>query len=217
MLKLYTYYRSVSAHRVRIALNYKGVPFKSLFIDMDNRQHHSEDFLHLNPVGLVPALVVNDDFVISQSSAILDYLEERYPERPLLPTDIDMRARVRSLAQLITADMQPMNVLRVYEFMREHDIETERRRAWYEHWMYKGFAAIESVLANSEYHGAYCFGDRPTMADVCLVPQVYNAEKNHLDLSPYPNVRSVYRMCGTLSAFQAAGPETQADLLASAS
>ena len=217
MLKLYTYYRSVSAHRVRIALNYKGVPFKSLFIDMDNRQHHSEDYLRLNPEGLVPALVVSDDFVISQSSAILEYLEERYPERPLLPADIDMRARVRSFAQVVTADMQPMNVLRVYEFMREHDIEVERRRAWYEHWMHHGFQALESLLSKSEYSGAYCFGDKPTMADVCLVPQVYNAEKNRLDLSAYPTLRQIYRMCNTLSAFQAAGPETQADLLASAS
>lgn len=214
MLKLYTYYRSVSAHRVRIALNYKGVPYQSLFVDMDSGEHNSEEYLRLNPEGLVPALVVTDDFMITQSAAILEYIEERYPERSLLPADIDMRARVRSFSQVITADMQPMNVLRVYQFMREHDIEVERRRAWYEHWMHHGFKALESLLANSEHTGAYCFGDRPTLADVCLVPQVYNAEKNRLDLSAYPTLRRIYRMCNTLSAFQAAGPETQPDLLA---
>lgn len=217
MLKLYTYYRSVSAHRVRIALNYKGIPYQSLFIDMDQGEHKSAEYLRLNPEGLVPALVVSDDLVISQSSAILEYLEERYPERSLLPDDVDLRARVRSFAQVIIADMQPLNVLRVYHLMREHGVELETRRAWYEHWMHQGFAALESLLAKSEFTGAFCFDDRPTLADVCLVPQIYNAEKNDLDLSAYPTLRRIYRTCSTLSAFQAAGPETQADLLASAS
>lgn len=217
MLKLYTYYRSVSAHRVRIALNYKGVPFKSLFIDMDSGEHHSQEYLRLNPEGLVPGLVVDDGFVISQSSAILEYLEERYPERPLLPGDIEMRARIRSFAQVIIADIQPLNVLRVYKFMQAQDIDLESRRAWYEHWAYKGFDAIESLLSHSDLTGTYCFGEHPTLADVCLVPQVYNAEKNGLDLSDYPTLRRIYRMCVTLSAFQAGAPETQSDLIARAS
>lgn len=216
MLKLYTYYQSVAAHRVRIALNYKGAPFKSMFMDLLNSQHESEEYLRLNPEGLVPALVVNDDLVITQSSAILEYIEERYPERPLLPKgDLELRSRIRSFAQVLIADTQPMNVMRVYKYMRdEMDADYDARRAWYEYWMNHGFQAVESLLANKEDTGAYCFGDVPTLADVCLVPQVWNADKFGIDLSAYPTVRRIYRMCQTLSAFQAAAPETQPDLMA---
>lgn len=218
MLQLFTYYRSVSAHRVRIALNLKAVPYKSIFLDMDADEHHKEEYLRLNPQGLVPLLVVNEDFVISQSTAILEYLEERYPERALLPKDTELRARIRSFAQIAVADTQPMNTLRVYYFMRDvAGIGYDLRRAWYEHWMQEGLKAMESVLAGSKYFdGAYCFGDRPSLADICLVPQCYNAEKNEIDLSPYPTLRSVYRYAMTTAAFQAAAPDTQADRLAHA-
>lgn len=216
MLKLFTYYQSVAAHRVRIALNYKGAPFQSIFIDMDHSEHLGEDYRRLNPEGLVPALVVNDDLVITQSSAILEYIEERYPERPLLPQgDRELRGRIRSFSQVLIADMQPMNVMRVYKYMQEEmGADYEKRRAWYEHWMHNGFRAIESLLANKADTGAYCFGEKPTLADVCLVPQVWNASKYGIDLSGYPTVRRIYRTCQTLSAFQAAAPETQADLIA---
>mgnify|MGYP000592670710 CR=1 FL=1 len=218
MLKLYTYYQSVAAHRVRIALNYKGAPYQSIFIDMDHSEHLGEQYLHLNPEGLVPALIVNDDLVITQSSAILEYIEERYPERPLLPQDRELRGRIRSLAQLFIADMQPMNVMRVYKYMQdEMGVDYDKRRAWYEHWMSFGFKAVESLLANKDDTGAFCFGDKPTLADVCLVPQVWNASKYGIDLSAYPTVRRIYRTCQTLSAFQAGAPETQADLLAQSS
>lgn len=219
MLKLYTYYQSVAAHRVRIALNYKGAPFESIFIDMDHSEHQGEDYRRLNPEGLVPALVVGQDHIITQSSAILEYIEERYPERPLLPPDDrELRSRIRSFAQVLIADMQPMNVMRVYKYMQdEMGVDYDKRRAWYEHWMHEGFKAIESLLEKKDDTGAFCFGDKPTLADVCLVPQVWNASKYGIDLSGYPTVRRIYRMCQTLSAFQAAAPETQADLLAASS
>lgn len=214
MLQLYTYYRSVSSHRVRIALNHKGIPFKSIFIDEDKGQQSSAEYLRLNPQGLIPALVVNGRQLITQSAAIIEYLEETYPQRPLLPADVDGRARVRSFAQVCIADVQPMNVLRVYHYMRdEMQLDRETRRRWYEHWAHKGFAALESLLAGHPDTGDFCHGDTPTLADVCLVPQLYNAEHNRLEISRYPTLRRIYRNCQALQAFQAAGPETQRDRL----
>lgn len=215
MLQLYTYYRSVSAHRVRIALNHKSIPYKSLFVDQDSGDHRSAEYLRLNPQGLVPALVVNPDFIITQSAAILEYLEERYPERPLLPVDTEGRARVRSFMQVCIADTQPMNILRVYHYMRDAmGLDHATRRRWYEYWAHKGFRAMESLLTADSRTGDFCHGDHPTLADVCLVPQVYNGEKNKLDLSRYPTLRRIYRSCQALPAFQAAAPETQPDVVA---
>ncbi len=214
MLQLFTYYRSVSAHRVRIALNYKSVPYNSVYIDEDVGEQHSDTYLRHNPQGLVPALVVNDDLTITQSAAILEFLEEYYPERPLLPKDTFDRARVRSFCQVMVADMQPFNILRTYYYQRDvMGIEKSARRDWYEHWMHKGFEALESLLHKHLKPGAYCHGDKPTLADVCLVPQISNARQNDLDLSEYPTLRRIYRTCMSLSAFQAADPEAQQDRL----
>lgn len=217
MLQLYTYYRSVSAHRVRIALNFKAVPHTSVYIDEDQGEQHSLEYMLHNPQGLVPALVVNESLTITQSAAILEYLEEKYPERPLLPGDITDRARIRSFAQVMISDMQPFNILRTYYYQRDvMGIDKAARRAWYEHWMHKGFAALESLLHSHLHPGAYCHGDKPSLADVCLVPQVCNAEQNALDLSDYPTVRRIYRTCMALSAFQAAAPDAQRDRLSKA-
>lgn len=214
MLQLYTYYRSVSAHRVRIALNYKSISYKSIFIDEDKGEQLGGEYLKLNPQGLIPALLVDDRFLITQSAAILEYLEERYPERPLLPADISDRARVRSFVQVCVADVQPMNVLRVYHYMRDQmELDHAARRRWYEYWAHKGLRAMESLLAGHPKTGDFCQGDQATLADVCLVPQLYNAERNRLDLSPYVTLRAIYRNCQALSAFQAAAPETQPDRL----
>jgi maleylacetoacetate isomerase len=215
MLQLYTYYRSVSAHRVRIALNIKGIPYKSIFIDEAAGEQYTAEYTRLNPWGLIPALVVNPDMIVTQSAAIIEYLEERYPERPLLPKDINGRARVRSFAQACIADIQPMNVLRVYDYLRnEMKVDHATRRRWYEHWAHKGFRALESLVATHGETGDFCHGDAPTLADVCLVPQMYNAERNKLDLSQYVTLRRIYRTCQSIPAFQAAAPQAQPDLIA---
>lgn len=215
MLKLYTYYRSVSTHRVRIALAYKQVPYEPVFVDSDHDEHLSEAYRRLNPQGLVPTLLVHDDLIVTQSFAILEFLEERYPERPLLPQDIELRARVRSFAQVAVADMHPLNTIRVFRYLRdEMGVPYDKRRQWYEHWAHMGFRALEAMLARHRGQHAYCFTDQPTLADVCLVPQVYNALKNGLDLAEYPLVRAVYQNCLAMSAFQAAAPDAQPDLLA---
>jgi maleylacetoacetate isomerase len=215
VLQLYTYYRSVSAHRVRIALNVKGVPYKSIYLDENKGEQYNAEYTRLNPWGLIPALLINSDTMVTQSAAIIEYIEERYPERPLLPKDINGRARVRSFAQACIADIQPMNVLRVYEYMRDvMKIDHATRRSWYEHWAHKGFRALESLLGQHPDTGDFCHGDAPTLADVCLVPQMYNAERNKLDLSPYVTLRRIYRTCQSVPAFQAAAPEAQPDLIA---
>ena len=209
MLKLYTNYRSVSTHRVRIALNYKGVPYEPVYVDSDAGEHLKMEYLWLNPQGLVPALVVDQDLIITQSFAILEYLDERYPERPLLPEDLRLRAKVRSFAQIAVADMNPLNIVRVFRYMRDQmSVPYDARRQWFEHWAHKGFAAMEWMLAQ-ESENDFAFGHTPTLADVCLVPQIHNGLATKLDLSDYPNLRRVYRSCLSLSSFQAAAPETQ--------
>ena len=156
MLKLFTYYRSVSTYRVRIALNYKGVPYQPVFIDSDRQEHRGEQYLRLNPQGLVPALIVDDRLVVNQSAAILEFLEERYPERPLLPEGAEARALVRSFAQVAVADMNPLNIMRVFRYMRDElELSLEQRRAWYEHWAHKGFRALESLLQRDRGDSAY--------------------------------------------------------------
>jgi len=216
MLQLYTHYRSASAHRVRIAMNYKGVAFKSIYTDLDNAKADRLAYLNLNPQGLIPALVIRPNLVIAQSSAILEYLEERYPERALLPKDIDARAKIRSFTQIAIADTHPLNNLRVLRYLRDKmEVDYDHRREWFEHWVHKAFTPMESTLARGDEGGeigTYCFGDTPTLADVCLVPQVSLAERYSVNLSDYPTIRRIYRTCMALAPFQAAAPENQADL-----
>ena len=215
MLQLFTHHRSVSAHRVRIALNYKGVSYKSILTDLDHARGDRLSYLNVNPQGLIPALWAENDLVISQSSAILEYLEERYPERPLIHGDIAERARIRSFAQIAIADTHPLNNLRVLRYLRDAmGVPYDKRREWFEHWIHKAFGPMESILAgHAREHDAhsYCFGERPSLADVCLVPQVSLAERYQVDLSDYPTIRRVYRACMTMAAFQAADPDTQPD------
>ncbi|WP_109995045.1 maleylacetoacetate isomerase [Salinisphaera sp. LB1] len=218
MLKLFTHHRSVSAHRVRIALNYKGVAFQSIFTGLDGSSDERQQYLEINPQGLIPALWVGDDLIISQSSAILEYLEERYPERPLLHGDIALRARIRSFAQIAIADTHPLNNLRVLRYLRdEMDVPYDRRRAWFEHWIHAAFGPMESLLAAQPAgNHSFCFTARPSLADVCLVPQVSMAERYDVNLGAYPIIRRIYRACMALGAFQAAAPDTQGDSTAPA-
>ena len=212
-MELYTYFKSAAAQRVRIALNYKGIAYESRFVDLSSAggAHKHPRFRELNPQGLAPVLV-DEGVVITQSLAIIEYLDERVTARPLLPADVVERARVRSLAQLFQADVQPLINMRVFEYLQSNLGATEEQsREWYLHWCLEGLEAAEILLSKSDSTGGFCHGDQPTLADVCLVPQVHDAIARSCDLSPFPTVRRIYRNCMTLASFQAAAPETQPD------
>jgi maleylpyruvate isomerase len=207
-MKLYTYFRSSSAYRVRIALNLKSVRYEPVFINIRRGEQRAADYLALNPQGLVPILVDGDQR-LTQSMAILEYLEETHPQPPLLPAEAHERARARSLAQLIACDIQPLNNTRVLEYLettlKHHE---EARMLWYRHWIAQGFEVIESQLDPTH---PFCHEDAPTFADICLVPQVYNALRYGCDLKPYPKLVRVYETCAALPPFRAAAPENQPD------
>jgi maleylacetoacetate isomerase len=173
-------------------------------------QHH-DAYRGLNPQQLVPTLL-HDGHVLTQSLAILEYLEERFPQVPLLPADAAGRARVRALAQLVACDIHPINNLRVMQYLeRDLQLPADARTRWTLHWMAEGFAAMETMLANSADTGTFCHGDRPGLADICLLPQLYNAHRFGLDLAEYPTLRRIEAACQQLDAFIAARPENQVD------
>ena len=211
MLKLYTYFRSSAAYRVRIALNLKGLDYDSAPVHLlrDGGEQRRAQYTALNPQGLVPMLQ-DDTLVLTQSLAIIEYLEELRPVPPLLPNTRAGRARVRAIAMLIACDIHPLNNLRVLQYL-EHDlgVEESQRHRWYQHWIEDGFAALERMLP--EGGGLYCHGDTPTLADCCLVPQVANALRFHVPLNHYPRLLAVYQRCQDLEAFKRAAPESQSD------
>lgn len=212
-LVLYDYWRSSAAYRVRIALHLKGLEFDRQPVNLvrDGGEQHHQDYRALNPQGLVPALLHRGQ-VITQSLAICDYLEESFPTVPLLPGDPLNRARVRAMAQLVACDIHPLNNLRVQQRLRQTFGADENAVVdWMKHWMTEGFNALERLLSNSVMTGQCCFGDRPGLADCCLVPQVYNAERYGCDLAPFPLIRAIVAYCRGLPAFQAAAPERQPD------
>ncbi len=211
--KLYSYWRSSAAYRVRIGLNLKGLEYalEPVHLVRDGGQQHAPDYAALNPQQLVPALC-HGDKVMTQSLAILDYLEDVQPQPPLLPADALGRARVRGLAQLVACDIHPLNNLRVVQFFdREWHVPQSEREDWALHWMRTGFDALEAALARSDDTGRFCHGDTPGMADCCLIPQLYNARRFSLDLTPYPILRRIEEACLALPAFDAARPENQPD------
>ena len=208
---LYGYWRSSSAYRVRIALNLKGIAYRQQPVHLvrDGGEQHQPGYRAVNPLGLVPALV-HEDRVIVQSVAICEYLEEAFGEPALLPADPAGRARVRGLVQTVCSEIQPLNNLGVMNYLEQSmDQPPESIRRWYAHWIERGFAALETWLQESG--DSYCHGDRPTLADCFLVPQVYNAERFDCDLGPYPNIRRIAANCRSLEAFEAAAPENQQD------
>ena len=210
-MKLYGYFRSSAAYRVRIALNLKGIAAEHAFIHLAQGAQHTVEFHAVNPLGLVPALVVGDE-VIVQSLAIVEYLDETHPEPPLLPADPAGRARVRALAQAIACEIHPLNNLRVLNHLTETLGQSEdARRAWYHHWIAEGFTGLEGLLADHSATGIYCHGDQVTLADLCLVPQVYNARRFACDLGPYPTIVRIADTLATLPAFAEAAPENQPD------
>lgn len=213
MMKLYSYFRSSAAYRVRIALHLKDLPFETVPVHLlkGGGEQFSDAYRTLNPATLVPTLVDGDN-VLTQSMAILEYLEETHGEPSLLPSDAAGRARVRAIAQTIACDIHPLNNLRVLKYLKhELKADDQARNVWYQHWVERGLGAIEAMLAHDGRTGRYCHGDRVTMADVCLVPQVANARRGHCDLSAMPTIERIDAACAELAAFQKAAPERQPD------
>ncbi len=208
-MKLYTYFRSSAAYRVRIALNLKGLTpeQRAIHLTKDGGEQHQPGFRALNPQGFVPALEV-DGTVLGQSLAIIEYLDETHPEPPLLPGTALERARIRAFALAIACDIHPLNNLRVLRHLKRA-LGQEDTDGWSRHWIEEGFAALEAQAKATA--GAFCFGDRPTLADVCLVPQMTNARRVHTDLTPYPTLLRIDTHCRTLEPFAAAAPERQPD------
>lgn len=214
-LVLYGYWRSSAAYRVRIALNIKGLEYESRPVHLvrDGGEQHAAAFRQINPQGLIPCLL-DGDRVITQSLAIMEYLDEKHPEREtaLLPIDLRGRARVRALAMVVACDSHPLGNLRVLQRLESQFGADEAQRAeWVRHWIAASFSALEAMLSDHAATGRYCHGDTPSMADVCLVPQVYNALRWKQPLDDYPMVTRIYRACMDLEAFQRAAPELQPD------
>jgi maleylpyruvate isomerase len=213
-MKLHDYFRSSASYRVRIALSLKGLAFEQCFVDLRHQEQAGAGYLRVNPAGLVPVLV-DDAGSHAQSLAIIEYLEERHPQPPLLPADPAGRARVRALALAIACDIHPLNNLRVLRYLKDPlQLDDAARDAWFAHWIAVGFAALEAGLAGDARTGRHCHGDVPGLADICLVPQVYNAERMKCDLTAYPTLRRLATAARALPAFAAAEPARQPDAVA---
>ena len=211
-MKLFDYFRSSAAYRVRIALNLKGVVAEREFVHLRRGAQRSDDYLALNPQGLVPALVTDEGGVLTQSLAIIEWLDEVRPSPPLLPPDAGGRVRVRSIAQSIACDIHPINNLRVLNYLTNTlGVSDTQRDGWYRYWIDLGFEALERKLANEPATGRFCHGDAPTLADVLLVPQVANARRFAVDLAPYPTIVRIDAACCELPAFADAAPARQPD------
>lgn len=212
-MKLHGYFRSSAAYRVRIALALKGLSYDHVPVHLlrDGGEQRKEAYLRLNPQGLVPALE-DGDAVLTQSLAIVEYLEERHPAPPLLPRDAADRARVRAMALAVACEIHPLNNLRVLNYLRERlGLDQAARNAWYCHWIETGLGQLEQLVAAGGRVGPFCWGATPTLADVCLVPQMANARRLPCDLGACPTLVAIDAHCRTLPAFIAAAPENQPD------
>ncbi len=209
---LYTYFRSSASYRVRIALAIKGIGYQAVGRHLRRAEHRTPEFLQMNPQGLVPVLE-HDGRHFSQSLAIIEYLEELQPEPPLLPESPEDRATVRAMAAVVACEIHPLCNLRVLQYLREELGQDEDTvKAWYRHWVAEGLAALEATVAKHETaERRYCFGDRVTLADVCLVPQMHNARRFDCDLAPYPRLRDIDERLRSLPAFVEAQPDRQPD------
>jgi maleylacetoacetate isomerase len=212
-MRLYDYFRSSAAYRVRIALNLKGVvPDERTFVHLRMGNQRAQDYLALNPQGLVPALALDDGTVLTQSLAIVEFLDETHPQPPLLPADPGGRARVRSIALAIACEIHPLNNLRVLNYLiGTLGVSRDQKDGWYRYWIDVGFEALEKSLSRDPATGRFCHGDAPTLADVCLVPQLANARRFSIDLSPYPTLVRIESECNALPAFASAAPAKQPD------
>lgn len=213
-MKLYSYFRSSAAYRVRIALNLKGLPYEmeAIHLTKEGGRQFSDAFRAINPQMRVPALELSGGEVLTQSLAIVEYLDEVFPEPPLLPAEALERARVRAAAQIVACDIHPLNNLCVLRHLK-HTLHHEQAEidAWYHHWVIEGFKALEQTIMQVNVSGPYCFGSHVTLADVCLVPQVFNARRLKVPLDAFPKIVAVETACLKLAAFDKARPENQPD------
>ena len=207
-MKLYTYWRSTTSYRVRVALNLKGIGYAPVPVNLVAGEQSAADYAALNPALGVPTLVLDDGTVLTQSMAILEWLEETHPTPPLLPRDPVARAHVRAAAQVVASDIHPVNNLRVTGRLKAMGHDQDAATEWMNHWMAKGFDALTALLPPDT---GYAFGDTPGLADICLVPQLYNARRWGLDLAPYPRLTEIEARCLALPAFADARPEAQPD------
>ncbi len=215
-MKLYNFFRSGTSHRLRIALNLKGIEYEYVPVDLRTEEHLGAAFKAINPQQLVPALV-DGDLTLIQSPAIIEWLEERHPTPALLPADLTDRARVRAMAAIIGCDIHPINNRRILEYLRKqlgHDEDAVL--AWCATWISAGFEALEAMLAADPARGRFCFGNAPGLVEVYLVPQVESARRFNVDLGPYPNIVAVDAACAELEAFRRAAPGQQPDAPAAA-
>jgi len=209
-VKLYTYFRSSAAFRVRIALNLKGIAYEPMFVHLAKGEHRAPAYTKVNPQALLPTLELDDGTRIHQSLAIIEYLDETHPAKPLVPEDALGKARVRSLSYLIASEIHPLNNLRVLQHLKRALGQSEDQvNAWYRHWIADGLAKLEAELASNK--GRFCHGEAPTMADCCLVPQIFNAKRYNCELAAYPKTTRVFDACMKLEAFDRAQPSKQPD------
>ncbi|WP_244847784.1 maleylacetoacetate isomerase [Caballeronia sp. SL2Y3] len=212
-MKLYSYFRSSAAYRVRIALNLKGLDYEyeGVHLLRDGGLQLKPEYRALNPDGIVPTLVVDGD-VLTQSLAIIEYLDETHPEPPLLPRGASDRAFVRSVALQVACEIHPLDNLRVLKYLKHHvKVPDEAKDAWYRHWVETGFESLEKRLAADPRIGKLTFGDTPTIADLCIVPQVFNARRFGIDLAPYPTIERIADFANQIDGFMRAAPAQQPD------
>lgn len=210
-MKLYTYFRSSAAFRVRIALNLKGLDYRPVFVHLAKGQHRERQYVDVNPQGLVPTLELDDGTRLVQSLAIMEWLDEKHPNPALIPAEPVARARVRSLSYLIACEIHPLNNLRVLQHLKRALGQTQEQiDAWYRYWIADGLGKLEADLARPGT-GKFCHGNTPSMADCCLVPQIFNAKRYNSDLAPYPITMRVFEDCMKLEAFDRAQPSKQPD------
>ncbi len=209
MKKLYEFFRSSASYRLRIALNLKNISYEQVSIDFATKEQLSDDFTNINPSKLVPVLEEDDGWRLSQSLAIIEYLDETHLNFPLLPRD-DPRARgyVRQCALIIACDIHPLNNLRILKYLTgDLDVDEDAKTAWISHWISEGFTALETLINEQQQALQFCFGDTPTLADCCLIPQVFNARRFNVNLSAFPQINRINSACLELDEFKRAHPD----------
>jgi maleylacetoacetate isomerase len=211
-VQLYTFFRSSTSFRLRIALAYKGIAYEPRFVSLPKMEHLTPGYLEKNPQGLVPALVDDAGRVFTQSMAMIEYLDDIHPEPPLMPRSAEEKWYVRAVSQIIGCEMHPLNNVRVLKYLKGYGLDDAKVNGdWYPHWVAEGFRSLEAFLVGEKRAGKYCLGSQFTMADVCLIPQVFNAQRFNCDLSPYPAVMRAFEAGAALPAVKEVEPSTQPD------